>query len=99
MSTATMQRVEGGAVGSQPLTLKCPGCRRGMWGRDRIVKYIKKTDAAPKLVRQGQVPRWKQQVKCRDCGYEWWTVHADWANNSRAIGNCTSGAAIRDWQK
>jgi len=86
-------------MGSAPITLKCPGCKRGMWGKGRIDKYLEKTKAAPKLTRQGQCPRWKQQVRCLDCGHKWWTVHADWANNHRAIGRSTAGAARRDWER
>lgn len=85
-------------MGSQPLTLKCPSCKRGMWRKARIDKGLEKTGADPKLVRQGSTPRWKQQVRCLDCGHKWWTTNAGWANNRRAIGRSTSGAALQEWE-
>lgn len=87
-------------MGSAPLTLKCPACMRGMWRKGRVVRGIARSRACtgekipPRLTHQRAVPRWKVKVKCWDCNHEWWTVHADWADNYRAIGRSTTGGCV-----
>ncbi len=82
-------------MGSQPLTLKCPKCRAGTYGHNRPRYGIKRARGEPRRVVQYRVMREQARVHCSDCGHEWWTVHASWTNNCRAIGKSQRGALQR----
>lgn len=68
-----------------PLSLKCPKCKRGKWGKDRSVKHCMQTGRTEDRVFRsahkghggGGSSFWgfRGEVKCGDCGHTWFSTH------------------------
>ena len=56
-----------------PCTIKCPKCKRGKWGHRETGLGIERMEATRKRA-CGKYTRWQRKVRCRDCGYVWWTT-------------------------
>lgn len=66
----------------QPITLKCPRCRRGQHGHRETEKGV--SALAETRVRKLYNGRWpggrvtfQRRAHCRDCDHLWWTTFFD----------------------
>ena len=67
----------------QPLTLKCPSCRAGQYGRDPAKKGVRAHRASQRERRvhngrrRGGRTVLQTLAECLDCGHVWWTTYYD----------------------
>jgi hypothetical protein len=66
-------------MGDKPISLKCPACHRGEYGRDRPERGVVQSGRAKdrrtfNTRRRGATVNTMRESKCLDCGHVWWST-------------------------
>jgi hypothetical protein len=69
----------GGMSTGQPISVKCPKCMRGKYGKLRPIRGVQEMMSSSqreewRATRRGKVMRILTYMTCRDCGHSWWTT-------------------------
>jgi hypothetical protein len=69
-------------MGAKPITLKCPACHRGEYGRDDTDRGVRGVVQSGRTREQrtwntrrpGATLSTMHESKCLDCGHVWWST-------------------------
>jgi hypothetical protein len=72
-------RTKSNMTTGRPIATKCPACKRGKWGKEPVVRGVRRTPNvtqrdARRRVRRGTHRVTLTSMSCLDCGHSWWTT-------------------------